>query len=128
MYKVKIMSVYKYLGLLLIPYTSWSSGKCKLAAQAKKAIFPNKSYKRKFWIFSINRILLRFWYNGHTNSYIRSRDIGDWTFWYYRKCTSTILSWILRCKLYKTCLFDTIWMWNINFMCYIWAAPWVNQW
>ena len=63
--KVKTMPVYKIFGLLFTTKLSRSSEKYKLASQAKKAIFPIKSYHRQFEYFLHTKCFLI-----QTDSYI----------------------------------------------------------
>ena len=47
---IKVTFVYKYMGLLFTPKSSWYSPKLKLCAQAKRAIFPLKRFQYNFSI------------------------------------------------------------------------------
>ena len=50
--KVKVVSVYKYMGLLFTPKLSWTAAKSKLVAQARKAFFSIKQFQVPFGYFT----------------------------------------------------------------------------
>ena len=49
---LKVVSVYKYMGLLFSHTLSWGKAHLKLTAQAKKSILAIKTYQKKFGKFS----------------------------------------------------------------------------